>query len=362
MIIVPFIFMLICIYHFCKILANKREADEYIIQNDINKDQIIAYDLNDNKYRIRVIFFSLIGINNTAMGALLVNLGGEILSVILYILLLFIFVALVLYNIVIYIKASVYLDKIKKSGYIVPENRADYSYLIENLVINGQQTLEENEPLRDKVAIVQSIISGFIFLACMAYNVYFGIHYYYFGNDDHTILVIMSILDMVWLINALVLFVKSDNKKYKNTKQNVLGRKNRTTIAGFIAFLIIIGFFTFMVKNALYSMSLYIFKSRCAVNQQWVDSYRMTFNEALNEDYDITGEKLEELKAGTDVTKWENDCEFTDYILEYLKLDSFNEFKKNLKNVYEEPQVIVTLVDKEVEVTITGVYTAEVIY
>lgn len=330
--------------------SKKQKIEKTMIEKGLDPEFIIKYDVQDLKvYRVISIVALVIGIIMAIMLS-----ANSLLSTTVQVTLYFsvlVFAGLAIYSIYKLIKASEYLHSLKRQGYILPDNKAEYSYAVEMLIKEDEVEMPEVE--RDKRSLVFSVIALVIFLACIIYNVIFIRIYYYFDSD---VAIFMSVLDLFWLFAAFMFYRQSNNKKYRNDGEIVRAKKNRMTLAASIFFIIFFLGATLFVKNMCYTMLRYIAKSKAQQNVEYQIQMGKDFSTIAEEQGEIPEDVLQELKEGTDITQWENDCEFKSAFLDKYDKNSFSELRDLVRNKDGVPKIIVKYENDEFTVTFENVY------
>lgn len=338
-------------------IIKRVELGKYAKDNNTPKEQIIRFDLKDNKSCIIGIFLSILLIFVLTFIIMFYRRLGVFLCFWIAVIFCAIFVLILLGNFIGFIFANRYLASLRRQGYIAPQDKRDYDYLVSRLVSADEALLEEDEPLRDASSIIEMVITLLVFAICIGYDIYFAITYDFLSRDIAVLARIMGFLDIFWLICAILFYRNSDNTRYKNKGQTVLGRKTRMSVLGFVIFLMIFACITFFIKKIFKDFSVFIFKTNCSINMQIEDAIAYAANEAIENGLAITDEKLEQIEEGVNILDWDSDCQFADYILEKLDQASFKDIAHLIRNTYEQPQVMMCLEDDQTRVEICGAYT-----
>ena len=173
---------------------------------------------------------------------------------------LFVSVPLFVISLLMFIDSSLYLSRLKKNHFELPEKKKLY----ENDLINLPRTQQvENKFVRD------SLIGGCLYL--IAYLVFVALDIYYvvkwtrLGESDTIVLFVMMMLaHLFFLIFALYLFKQKDTTKYVDDVDidDSCTRKARMSIAKSLMILVITSIVSAFGTGMIFTMTEYIYKSR----------------------------------------------------------------------------------------------------
>lgn len=266
-----------------------------------------------------------------------------------------------------YIDCCDYLKKLDRNGYLIPLDKKEYGYSLEELKRISDEERQNNEKSvleatadskkRDSRSIIFCVASIVIYIFSLIYSVDFLTSKYpLYGEPAKNAFVFMLVFDCIWLIFAIKYYIQSNNEKYKDITDICEGKKSRPTLVNSIVALILVMGFLFMIKANFSSLAHFISKNMISVNAMYCDEIQLSFK-ACNEEGIIPDEVLKELKGGVDITNWEADCDFKRTILKREGCDSFAELRDKVRNPNGVPQIIVIYDGEKFIVTIENVFT-----
>ena len=156
--------------------------------------------------------------------------------------------------------ASIYLSRLKKNHFELPEDKKQYDRDLTNL---PRTDLVENAYARD------SVIGGLLYL--LAYLIFVAADIYYVAKwvglgekDSIELFVMMMLVHLFFLIFAVVLFRQKDTTKYVDEVdvETSYSRKVRFSINKSITILLITSMVSIFGIMMAHSMTKYIYKSR----------------------------------------------------------------------------------------------------
>ena len=263
------------------------------------------------------------------------------------------------------IVATDYLKQLERAGYILPVDKKDYDGVVENLDTAEQsqgrnaQDLQE-EKKQKPINCSGRLLSGvcvFVFLVCAFLNILFYRKYRIIGESAQGTLGIKFFCDAIWIIMAIVLFIQSDNTRYKELGDTDQGKKIRLSAGKSTLLMIVLLIGTCIVKAVTTQMSDYIFRTMVYNNEE---IRRMTQG-ALEEAYEcqqrIDSDTLLMLEEGTNILEWDDSTEFRKMVLERMPSESYESLRENIELAKGEPEMYVRFVDDEFEVQLLNVYT-----
>lgn len=344
----------VCIFVLVLIAVLRRDSEKNKISKDNNVaiDRIIKYDLSDQKKFSILSAFAFIFVLYIFPRLFFAG------SALFY--LAFIFVAgLLMYLLLKLFSCTFYLHQLKREGYIRPQNKADFNYSLDELPKESNITLAADEDAKHQPSLVFAGIFASIFLLGIAYNIYFYTTNPQFGENAKTVSIMMSIADIFWLISSLIVYRQADNRFYKEPLNDDRNRRKRGSLAGRILYLIVFSAITLFIKDMFYNMTQYIYRANISTNIAIQETVEFAFSNATSELGEIPEDIEAELKNGTNILLWKNDCEYKDHILNTLQYDSFEDITSKIKLQKDTPEIIVTYDGKVFEARILNVYTRE---
>lgn len=340
-------------YIYWTIRANINERTRLIENGVLEEKDAIKYDGEAlKKYLILFLISAIYSLLNSGMAFALYSLGD--INIISGFFLIF-FVGTTLFSAFKYIDGIVYIRKFKAQGLVTPDDSKSYEYSTKNLISIAELENVSTDERRDHISIIFAIVYMVVFDICELYNVGFKFLNPQYGNGPDELIIFLACLDVFWLINAIVTFIKSDNIRYKNSKEIMRGKKNRASYSAMTAILIIFGLMTIFGKHAVHSFAEYIFRVHHNDNIMMAENIKYAvrngYVEGMVPDY-----MKDDLNEGIDILTYPVPQEISDYIFEATNYNSYKEMSDNIKNTNGIPEIIVQFNEGQIEVTITNIY------
>lgn len=309
---------------------------------------IIKYDLRQKRFLIIGTFVSLVAV---VLGISLSMLKIEFIEVI-YPLLDIFGVVMFIFCGINALAAEFFLMELKKYGYEIPYDKRVYDSRIDNLprnhVIYDQMVFVNGKRYMPSMYLM--VTYGVIFLLLIFWNIWF--HDRWSISSDSGFWILLSLLDLVWLGYAIRFYIQSDNTKYRATAEIDLTRKPRISIGRGIAYIIILGAITFIVKDTIFNMTEYVYKSRVAAEQNFICDIQNSFAAKYEECSDK--EKIKtELEKGIELTSPNSipTGDFYNKVAEGLGMVSIDEVRIKLRIAPDNAKIVVKLENDKIIVT-----------
>lgn len=307
---------------------------------------IIRYDLRQKKI---LVILTLVSLCMMVAGLLIAFLKFEALEVICPLLDIVGFVMLI-YCGLNALSANIYLKELKSHGFEVPYDKRVYDSRMDKLPrdqkIYDMASTEGVGCCQDSINL--AIIYAIIFACLLAWDVWFYNRWSIVYEKNVTIFLV--IFDFVWLIYAIRFYRQADNAKYRSAVELDNKRVARIAFTRGIAYVFIIGVITFLVKNTAFSMTEYVYRSRLAMEQNFICDIQNSFAASYKELEDgaaITAE----LSKGIELCSSDLPAgEFYKHVANGLMLDSLAGVKEKLRISPDTASIIVKLEDGKVVV------------
>ncbi|GEM_PF-5972903 len=159
-----------------------------------------------------------------------------------------------------FVASLCYFKRLKRHGYEIPYNRKDYGNDLRNLPVSADA--DKEIPQDSKESRILGIFYGVTYLLSTAWNIYYIVSWYRYVNGNAVFLLcVQIILDLVWIIEAIILYGQMDSKKYRDDVEADLSKKERTSIEKGLLTGLIILVMTIFVKSMAVNMSEYVYKA-----------------------------------------------------------------------------------------------------
>ena len=235
------------------------------------RGKLIRYDIKTKKdWRIRLIIsgsvillFILVFLFDSVILAKSAFLSSmdflfvffAILSVAMYI-----SVPVFVVSLLIFIDSSIYLSRLKKNHFELPENKKKYEHDLNNL-----PRTQQVENLYAGDSMTGGILYLIAYVIFVAADIYYVIKWTGLGESDAIVLFVMMMLaHLFFLIFAMYLFRQKDTTKYVDDVDidDSCIRKARMSIAKSIMILVITSIVSAFGTSMIFTMTEYIYKSR----------------------------------------------------------------------------------------------------
>lgn len=266
---------------------------------------------------------------------------------------------LLLYSFLNLIYASCYFARLKKHGFEVPYDRKKYENNLKNLPCltvsncSGDAVSQSN-----KESIILAITNAVIFIFTNVWNIHYIIKWYKYLTDTAiTLMCIQIIIDLCWLIMAIVYFRQRSNEKYRDDVELDLSRKERVCIergfATVLVFLVMVIFIKTMTVNA----SDYMFRSRQLKDQSTIEHIKKcvlaTYSQ-MNESDDSMLKNCDSyvrLMEGCYISEWsEPEDAFQTNIAKMMGISDYSELGAMILTSDGEARIYVKISDGDVYV------------
>lgn len=243
-----------------------------------------------------------------------------------------------------------YFARLKKHGYVIPENRKDYDNRLENLPRESEESIREKRNSHSRLlSNISLIIFGIFLVLDIRYYVYWKCQ----GESAKSMFVMCLLFYMVWIFFAVFTRVQCNPEKYRDDVEIDDTRKERTNIEQGI-FVYIVFFLLSLFANATAnSMTNYIFQEGISEDLEQARMYQGIFENAMdayrNEEgklnYKDWENTFEQLKKGVDITTWGIPSDaLQQSIADSFEIDDFAYLKGDFKSADGDAQIFVQYV------------------
>ncbi len=206
------------------------------------------------------------------------------------------------------IQGALYFKRLKQYGYEIPNNKKEYSNLVECLP--KSETKELSNPEWKPANIVMSVLFITGFISFISYNIWLDCFSGY-TKTDPIFLGVLILCDLIWLILGLVIVSQANGKRYRDDfeiDENCNKRKVRRPIELWIAVFFILLMFTMIIKYATFSLIKYIFYSRLSQDAETITILSQSIEEVYLESNHTDESKAfyDNLVTGISITESES--------------------------------------------------------
>lgn len=159
--------------------------------------------------------------------------------------------------------ATCYCKRLRRHGYIVPDDRMQYDNHLENLPrtgVVGQDIDLTGQDSRESIRL--AVMHLVVFVDANIWNLYYYIHWHRYVKDTAVIFLWVQIfLDLVWGISALGYFRQRNPQTFRDDVEMDITRKKRTSMEeGVLAGIVVLSL-TILVKIMAVEMTAAIYRS-----------------------------------------------------------------------------------------------------
>lgn len=159
-----------------------------------------------------------------------------------------------------YIDTVLYLKRLQKYGYEVPEDKKIFDKALEKLPM--MENTVKSLPCKNCDSIVLTVLTGIIVVGLMIYDVYFLYRYSSVGKDIWFFEGVLILGTFIWLFLGISYARQISNRKYKYDVEIDYNRKNRRNLIDGIVEIIVLLVFTFPSVEVINNAVQYMIKAR----------------------------------------------------------------------------------------------------
>ena len=257
---------------------------------------------------------------------------------------------------IILIDGVLYLNRIRKYGYEVPKDRAEYAYDLTKLPRNEQSENIDTRSIRSVVFSALCFI-GFIFSVIL--DLRLTAEWKFMKDQYAMVLKLGIIIDLIWLFFSIKFILQQNKLKFKEDIEIDKTRKNRTTFVYGVAIIIALSFVTIGVKTLSPCYLGIIYRARCESDQCKLEEIgNILWNVYKNRTTDPTLEEgnkqiLQVFEQGFVITDWgvpQN--AYLKEVAECLEVDSFEKLGEDIFLADGKAQIYVILRGDQLTVTL----------
>ena len=257
---------------------------------------------------------------------------------------------------IILIDGVLYLNRIRKYGYEVPKDRAEYAYDLTKLPRNEQR---ENIDIRSIRSVVFFALCFIGFLFSVILDIRLTSEWQFMKDQYAMVLKLGIIIDLIWLFFSIKFILQQNKQKFKEDIEIDKTRRNRTTFVYGVVIIITLSFVTIGVKTLSPCYLGIIYRARCESDQckleeigniLWNVYKNRTTNPTLEES---NKQILQVFEQGFMITDW--GVPQNAYLKEVagcLEVDSFDKLEEDIFLADGEAQIHVILRGDQLTVTL----------
>lgn len=245
-----------------------------------------------------------------------------------------------------------YVHRLKRHGYEIPYNKRDYHNDLRNVPCNGgQSSIPNNREHGNKESRVLFLIYMSIWFIANGWNIYYIVYWYRYVDTVATFLLCAQvILDLYWLISAIVFLRQTSMEKYRDDVETDDARKERTSVEKGVMQGIVMLIVMCIIKTVLINMSDYICHSRAEHDQLFLEMLQEEINLAIQEETILAdSDSYRQMTMGCYISDWgKPEDEFSRTIAERLGISDFSELEDHIYHSDGKPEIYVKISEGKV--------------
>ena len=159
---------------------------------------------------------------------------------------------------VMFADSHTYLKRLKKYGYIVPDNKKEYECSLEVLMTAPIKTFEDESKESKLLAFVSWIVA----VTMVGYSIFLTIRFSHMLENVAFFIIVSIALAMFWLVFGFSFWKQRRRDKYKDDVEINSNLKPRKHLVEGITTIIILAGITAVVAINMYTMSKYVERSK----------------------------------------------------------------------------------------------------
>lgn len=157
-----------------------------------------------------------------------------------------------------------YLRRLKKFGYTIPDKRKDYDCLLEKLP--RENGITERTPCNRRSKVFALICAG-IWICMWGVNIWYYYTWHFMEDSAIAMFVLMILADVYWLIQALQFRKQMSNETYKEDVEIEKNKKSRMSPEYAVFLVLFMLLITCVVKHTVFSMTEYVYRGQVEAEQ-----------------------------------------------------------------------------------------------
>ena len=268
---------------------------------------------------------------------------------------------LLIYSLLNLVCAVCYFRRLKMHGYEVPYDRNSYGNDLKNVPnsCDSESSIDISNQ-RSKESVILAIFHFMVFVFTNVWNICYIIHWYKYVEDNAVFLLcVQIILDLGWLIAAIVYFRQRDNEKYRDDVELDLSKKERSGIEkGILTGLVVLAV-TVFIKAMVVNMADYVFHARQAKDQSIIEDIQSCISAAyfdMNQNDASTLQSCDsylQMVKGCYISEWSKPQDvFASDIAKMLEISDYSELADEFAASEGRAQIYVEISNDKVYVAL----------
>ncbi len=246
-----------------------------------------------------------------------------------------------------------YMNRLKKYGYAIPDNKSNYDGKIENLPRINSTKETSIFSAHSKWSAIACIC---IFIAFLALDVQYYFRWKFMKDDCKSVFVLCFLFYLIWIIFAIALKKQSNRYKYRDDVEIDTTRKERWSLEQILFTMIVLCLLSFFTNYTAHSITKYIFNAWVEHDMVQADIVSRDILSAIEECQDENGavkckETYAELCEGIDITTWGvPKDELQTLIAKNMNIDDFSFMRDDFRVSDGDARIFVKITDEKVTV------------
>lgn len=159
-----------------------------------------------------------------------------------------------------YLDGVLYLKRLKRFGYVVPEDKRDFNKALEQLP--KAENAIENKPVKNYGSIALTVLAGVIVIGLLIYDVCFFYRYSSLGNDIWFFEAGLIFCTFIWMLMGVCYGRQISDRRYKYDVEIDSNRKNRKNLIDGLVEIAFLLMFTLLSANMAIQAAQYAVNAR----------------------------------------------------------------------------------------------------
>ncbi|MDE6624759.1 MAG: hypothetical protein K2K56_00155 [Lachnospiraceae bacterium] len=159
-----------------------------------------------------------------------------------------------------YLDGVLYLKRLKRFGYVVPEDKNAFDKALAQLP--REENATGSKPVKNYDSIALTVLTGAIVIGLLVYDICFLYQYSGVGNDIWFFEGLLILGTLIWLFLGISYARQISNRRYKYDVEIDYSRKNRRNLIDGIVEIIVLLVFTFPSIAVINNVVQYMIKAR----------------------------------------------------------------------------------------------------
>ena len=159
---------------------------------------------------------------------------------------------------VMFADSHMYLKRLEKYGYLIPDNKKEYENNLEKLATGELKAFCEHSKESKALAIISWIVA----VVMVGYSVFLSIRFSHMLENVAFFIIVAVVLAIFWLVLGLSFWKQRRRDKYKDDVEFDSALKPRKHLVEGITTLIILLGITVVIAVNMYTMSKYVDRSK----------------------------------------------------------------------------------------------------